>query len=179
MDLETEDRKDLDIPIDINFLLINVRGLFKDLVLYAIAKLGKAHGYAIRKFIKDSIKVYTPSSGILYPTLHELEKEGLLKSFTEKNKKVYILTEKGVEYIKNRIENIERTVKKLDKAISILSYVGLKDLFNIIKELWDSDIEPSPDMLEIIKSKVSEIISILNNLLKNNLEYHRACNDLK
>jgi DNA-binding PadR family transcriptional regulator len=179
MDLETEDRKDLDIPIDINFLLINVRGLFKDLVLYAIAKLGKAHGYAIRKFIKDLIKVYTPSSGILYPTLHELEKEGLLKSFTEKNKKVYILTEKGVEYIKNRIENIERTVKKLDKAMSILSYVGLKDLFNIIKELWDNDIEPSPDMLEIIKSKVSEIISILNNLLKNNLEYHRACNDLK
>jgi DNA-binding PadR family transcriptional regulator len=179
MDLETEDRKDLDIPIDINFLLINVRGLFKDLVLYAIAKLGKAHGYAIRKFIKDLIKVYTPSNGILYPTLHELEKEGLLKSFTEKNKKVYILTEKGVEYIKNRIENIERTVKKLDKAMSILSYVGLKDLFNIIKELWDNDIEPSPDMLEIIKSKVSEIISILNNLLKNNLEYHRACNDLK
>jgi len=157
--------KDAGVALDIEFLFIDVRGFFKDLVLYTVAKLGKAHGYAIKKFVKQLVKVYVPSSGILYPTLHELEKEGLLKSFTEKNRKIYILTEKGSEYIKNRLEDIEKTIRKIDRAIEILSYVGLKDLFNIIKEIWDQGIEPPQEVLETIKTKISEIISILTNLL--------------
>ncbi|MEL9941035.1 MAG: PadR family transcriptional regulator [Ignisphaera sp.] len=158
--------------LEIEFVLVNVRGLFKDLVLYALMKLGKAHGYAIKKFLSQTIKVYAPSSGILYPTLHELEKEGMLKSFIEKNRKIYTLTEKGNKYISNKAEEIEKTVKKLNRAIEIASYIGLKNMFEIIKELWNQDIEPPQEALDKIKSKITEIIEILNEILtktpKNN-----------
>lgn len=154
--------------LEIDFVLVNVRGFFKDLVLYSIMKLGKAHGYAIKKFLSQVLEIYVPSSGILYPTLHELEKEGLLKSFIERNRKVYALTDKGNEYVKNRIESIEKTLKKINKAIEIASYIGLKDMFKTIKILWDLDIEPPQDVLNEIKVRISEIINILNNVIERN-----------
>ena len=152
--------------LNIEFILVNVRGLFRDLVLYAVAKLGKAHGYAIKKFISQTIKVYVPSSGVLYPTLHELERDGLLRSEKEEKRKVYELTEKGLEYLKMRMNVIEKTIKKLNRTVELLSYVGLNDLFEVIKRLWELEIEPPQSVLDAIRARVMEIRDMLNSLIK-------------
>jgi DNA-binding PadR family transcriptional regulator len=153
--------------IDIEFLLVNVRGFFRDLVLYTIAKLGKAYGYAIRRFISQNMRIYVPSSGILYPTLHELEKEGLLKSSTEGKRRVYMLTEKGCEYLSIRIESIEKMIRKISRTIELMEYVGFKELFETLKKLWELEVEPPKPVLDAIKVKIMEINAILSELLRS------------
>ncbi|MDK6028182.1 PadR family transcriptional regulator [Ignisphaera sp. 4213-co] len=152
--------------LEIDFILVNIRGIFKDLVLYSLMKLGKAHGYAIKRFLSQTIKMYVPSSGVLYPTLHELEKEGLLNSVVEGNRRVYSLTEKGWKYMESRLSDIEKNIRKINRAIEIASYVGLREMFDVIKKLWNHDIELSQETLNEIKARVQEIISILNGVLE-------------
>jgi DNA-binding PadR family transcriptional regulator len=153
--------------LNIEPLLINVRGFFKDLVLYAVAKLGKAYGYAIKKFIFQNIRIYAPSSGILYPTLHELEKEGLLRSSIEGKKKVYMLTEKGYEHLATRIEHVEKIVERINRAIEIMEYIGFKELLEILKKLWELEVEPPKHVLDAIRIRITEINSMLNSLLNS------------
>jgi DNA-binding PadR family transcriptional regulator len=152
--------------IDVGFLLVNVRGFFRDLVLYTVTKLGKAHGYAIRRFISQSIRVYVPSSGVLYPTLHELEKEGLLRSCAEGKRRVYILTERGSEYLAMRIDYVEKLIRKVSRAIELMEYVGLRELFETLKKLWELEVEPPKNVLDSIRERVAEINAMLNSLLE-------------
>ncbi|MCI4437650.1 MAG: PadR family transcriptional regulator [Ignisphaera sp.] len=151
----------------IDFGFIRIRGLLRDLVLYSIAKLGKAHGYAIRSFLSEALKIYVPSSGVLYPTLHELEEQGFVKSFVEGRRKVYTLTEKGSEYISSRISEIEKTVARIRRAVEIAEYIGLKELLEILKELWELGIEPPKNVIDAVRDRVREINSILRAVLKS------------
>lgn len=72
------------------------------LVLLAL-KDGPKHGYEVASHIKDASKgTFSLSFGSLYPVLHKLEKEGLVKADWEeigeaKAKKVYSLSKAGLK----------------------------------------------------------------------------------
>jgi len=54
------------------------------------------HGYEIIKAIEDMLQgQYSPSPGVIYPTLTFLEETGLISSETAGTKKLYTLTEEG------------------------------------------------------------------------------------
>lgn len=152
-------------------ILPELRGMFRYLVLYAIDNLKKAYGYEIRRFLKSILKLYTPSTGILYPTLHELEKEGILISYKEGRRKIYVLTEYGKEFLERDREKIYSYVKKLRYAIEILEKLELDKLLNTIKILWENNITLQLDVIENIREKVDEIIKILSNVAEN---YHKS-----
>ncbi len=69
-----------------------------DLRLIVLALLDEAprHGYDIIKALEErSQGVYSPSPGVIYPTLTYLEEAGYAAASAEGNKKVYAITESG------------------------------------------------------------------------------------
>ena len=69
-----------------------------------------SHGYEIMKGIAEKMGgVYTPSAGVVYPTLNQLEDEGFATATTEGGKKQYTITEAGraeLEAHKARIDEL-------------------------------------------------------------------------
>jgi DNA-binding PadR family transcriptional regulator len=153
-------------PLDLELAVKGIRGVFRDIVLYAIYKLGEAHGYAIKNYVNSLLGAYTPSSGILYPTLRELEKQGLAASTWRERRRVYVLTEKGRVYISSRLGQIESLIDKVKKAVKIATSIGLFHLLAVIRELWERNVEIPLEVLEAVKVKIEEITSILSSLLQ-------------
>lgn len=78
-----------------------LRGVLSLLVLKTLASRGRLHGYGITSHIRAvSKELIRVEEGSLYPALHRMEQEGLIKAewgVTEKNRKArfYTLTRKG------------------------------------------------------------------------------------
>jgi len=97
-----------------------------DLRLIALALLAEAprHGYDIIKALEErSSGIYSPSPGVVYPTLTFLEEAGYATSAPEGNKKVFSITEEGRAHLaENRaivdhvLDQIERFGRKMARA---------------------------------------------------------------
>ena len=102
--------------------------LSKDLVaasatplILSILKEGDSYGYAIIKRVRElSDEEITWTDGMLYPVLHRLEKQQLIKSYWEKadtgrKRKYYSLTFEGSENLatlKSQWQLVNRTLNK-------------------------------------------------------------------
>ncbi len=78
---------------------MNVKGSLQLLILDALSR-GASYGYHIAKEIKaKSDGVLDFQEGTLYPTLHKLEKEGLIEAYSAevdgRQRRYYRLTEAG------------------------------------------------------------------------------------
>ena len=97
-----------------------------DLKLIALLLLSQTprHGYDIIKALEDiSSGTYSPSPGVVYPTLTFLEEAGYAVSASEGSKKVFSITEEGRAHLEeNRamvegvLEQIERFGRKMARA---------------------------------------------------------------
>lgn len=79
--------------------MMNIKGSLPLLILQTLAT-GPKHGYRIAKEIKDkSDGVLSVAEGTLYPTLHDLEKRGLIAAFEQevrgRTRRCYRLTDPG------------------------------------------------------------------------------------
>jgi transcriptional regulator len=92
------------------------------LVLKALSA-GPLHGYAITTRIQQiSDDVLQVEEGSLYPALHRLEQEGLVRSewsLSETNRRVrfYQLTPKGRRELKDATDDWERTTAAIQKVL--------------------------------------------------------------
>ena len=78
--------------------------------LYLLKLLEEAprHGYEVIRLLQDRfLGVYSPSPGTIYPRLARLEAEGLVTHDESDGKKVYRITDKGRQELKNRIEDLK------------------------------------------------------------------------
>jgi len=67
------------------------------------------HGYdIIREMEERSGGVYSPSPGVIYPTLQALEDQDYVKSVEQEGKKVYSITEAGIAYRQSHQESQRR-----------------------------------------------------------------------
>ena len=77
-------------------------------VLFLLAE-GPKHGYQLIKELQDrSGGLYRASTGTVYPTLQELEDEGLITSERQDGKRVYQITDAGREELKRNPEGLNR-----------------------------------------------------------------------
>ena len=75
------------------------QGDLKLLVLALIAEQPR-HGYEIIKLIEEkTADWYSPSPGIVYPTLTYLEEAGYVTAATEGSKKLYTITDEGKAHL--------------------------------------------------------------------------------
>jgi DNA-binding PadR family transcriptional regulator len=94
------------------------------LIVLALLEQAPRHGYDIIKALEDkSSGFYSPSPGVVYPTLTFLEESGFATSASDGNKKVYSITDAGRAHLaENRevadtvLNGIEKIGRKLARA---------------------------------------------------------------
>jgi DNA-binding PadR family transcriptional regulator len=88
------------------------------LVILKLLSEEPSYGYQLMKKMEERLAGgYTPSPGVIYPTLTLLEEEGLASASTSAdNKKVYTVSEAGLEYLKANKERIDELFARLDEA---------------------------------------------------------------
>ncbi|WP_315924225.1 PadR family transcriptional regulator [Mesorhizobium sp. SP-1A] len=89
-----------------------------DLKLIALYLLDEAprHGYDIIKALEErSSGIYSPSPGVVYPTLTFLEEAGYASSSAEGAKKVFSITAEGKAYLAENRELVERVLAHLER----------------------------------------------------------------
>ena len=93
-----------------------------DLRLIALALIAEQprHGYDIIKQLEEKTSGwYSPSPGIVYPTLTYLEEVGHLTSQADGAKKLYTITDEGRAYLEDNREVVETVMNRL-------AYIGKK-----------------------------------------------------
>jgi DNA-binding PadR family transcriptional regulator len=88
------------------------------LVVLKLLSEQPSYGYQLIKTLEQRLAGgYTPSPGVIYPTLTMLEEEGLVTvSATEGNKKVYALTPEGQATLEENLPRIEELFGRLEHA---------------------------------------------------------------
>jgi len=95
-----------------------------DLLLLSVLSNGPAHGYAIIESLRArSESVFDLPEGTVYPALHRLEDQGLLKSSwsegTGRRKRVYQLTPKGQQALNTRQDEWLKFSKAVNTTVGL------------------------------------------------------------
>ena len=87
------------------------------LVILKLLAEQPSYGYQLIKTMEERLAGgYSPSAGVIYPTLTMLEEEGLAASASENNRKVYSVTQQGLEYLEAHKQRVEELFARLQHA---------------------------------------------------------------
>ncbi len=103
------------------------RGIHELLVLSAL-QAGEKHGYQIARDVEiDSNGLFCFKHGTLYPILHRLEREGLIRGAWSggggRRKKSYSLTTKGRKHLTGETSRVREIVSRLLQVLPSASEV--------------------------------------------------------
>ena len=95
-----------------------------DLLLLSILADGPAHGYAIIESLRQrSSGLFDLPEGTIYPALHRLENQGLLRSNwsedSARRKKIYHLTPKGQQVLSKRQDEWKKFSRAINATVGI------------------------------------------------------------
>jgi DNA-binding PadR family transcriptional regulator len=101
-----------------------IKGTLKTIVLKMLADNKKMYGYEITQHVKEATKdKILITEGALYPTLHALESEGLLKTETEyigkRVRKYYSLSPTGKSKVKEKVNELADFMSTLTFLLDI------------------------------------------------------------
>ncbi len=149
---------------DTDFL--RVRGLFRYIILYVLSE-EPLHGYAMMKRIKKLFgNSYSPSPGVLYPTLQFLEEMGLIRSFTKGRRKIYEITESGRKLLEEHRKEVEDFLTRINSLRKFAEETELIKIIDILRKIYENNITIPQDVKERIRVHVREIIRLLDDLTK-------------
>ncbi len=152
------------------------QGDLKLLVLALVAEQPR-HGYEIIKVIEEKTNgIYSPSPGIVYPTLTFLEESGYVTAESEGAKKLYKITTEGEAYLKpnrdlvdsilDRLSAFGRHAAKMRRAFGIDSDshrlpqvvdAALANLREATGKRLEADEESETKIVEVLMRAASEI----------------------
>ena len=149
-----------------------------DLRLLALALIAQAprHGYEIIKLVEEKTgDWYSPSPGIVYPTLTYLEEAGYVTASTEGSKKLYTITDEGKAYldangdiikvvldrlsaIGERVSHWRRTARgEREEQLPPLVDAAIKHLREIVAKRLDDDADAEARLAEILARTAAEL----------------------
>ncbi len=148
-------------PIFTDAEFLRIRGLFRYLVLYVLMDK-PLHGYAIMKKISKLFdNDYTPSPGVLYPTLQLLEEMGLIESEVKGRRRVYRLTQQGRKLIEENKNQVEKFLERTRYIKQLAKETGLVRIVDVLRKLYERDIVVPQNIIEEIRKHVSRIVELL------------------
>jgi DNA-binding PadR family transcriptional regulator len=87
------------------------------LVILRLLSSEPSYGYQLIKTMEARLGGgYTPSAGVVYPTLTMLEEEGLIAATQTEGKKVYSVTEEGLKYLEANKERVGQLFERLEET---------------------------------------------------------------
>ena len=151
-----------------------------DLRLIALALIAQAprHGYEIIKQLEEkTADWYSPSPGIVYPTLTYLEEAGYVTASAEGSKKLYTITDEGRAYLEanrelvdvvldrlaafgervNRWRRASRGEREDRRNLPPLVEATLDHLREAVGKRLDNDADAEARLVEIIARTVTEL----------------------
>jgi DNA-binding PadR family transcriptional regulator len=149
-----------------------------DLRLLALALIAEAprHGYEIIKLVEEKTgDWYSPSPGIVYPTLTYLEEAGYVTASTEGSKKLYTITAEGRAYLEanrdiikvvlDRLSAIGERVSRWRRAsrgergaqLPPLVDAAINHLRDIVAKRLESDADAESRLVEILARTAAEL----------------------
>lgn len=101
-----------------------LKGTLQTIILKLLKDNGKMYGYEITQRVKDlSIGRLALTEGALYPTLHKLEAEGLLKTeivtMGKRVRKYYTLTPAGKTSARERVSEFLDFIKTMSNVLQV------------------------------------------------------------
>ncbi|MEX2234304.1 MAG: PadR family transcriptional regulator [Cyclobacteriaceae bacterium] len=101
-----------------------LKGTLQTIVLKVLKDHGKMYGYEITQRVKElSEGRILLTEGALYPTLHKLEAEGLLKTevvnIGKRIRKYYTLTAEGRSIAKDRVYEFIDFIKTMSSVLQV------------------------------------------------------------
>ena len=101
-----------------------LKGTLQTIVLKVLKDHGKMYGYEITQRVKDlSDGRILLTEGALYPTLHKLEAEGLLKTevvnIGKRIRKYYLLTAPGKAIAKDRVTEFVDFINTMTTVLQV------------------------------------------------------------
>ena len=86
------------------------------LVILRLLSSEPSYGYQLIKTMEARLGGgYTPSAGVVYPTLTMLEEEGLIAPTQTDGKKVYSVTEEGLKYLEANKERVGQLFERFGR----------------------------------------------------------------
>ena len=101
-----------------------LKGTLQTILLKVLKDHGKMYGYEIAQRVKElSDGRILLTEGALYPSLHKLEAEGLLKTETvmmgKRVRKYYILTPEGKSLVKERVSEFVEFIRTMGNVLQV------------------------------------------------------------
>ncbi len=99
-----------------------VRGFLQPQLMLLLLKK-PAHGYELMERLAQDAETPEADPGLLYRTLRQLEEDGLVRSSWDTEgrgpaRRVYELTDEGLEYLHAWAVNIRKTRQRLDRFLA-------------------------------------------------------------
>jgi len=101
-----------------------LKGTLQTIVLKVLKDHGKTYGYEITQRVKElSEGSILLTEGALYPTLHKLEAEGLLKTekvmMGKRVRRYYLLTSDGKAEARERVTEFVEFIKTMSSVLQV------------------------------------------------------------
>lgn len=101
-----------------------LKGTLQTIVLKVLKDHGKTYGYEITQRVKElSEGTIVLTEGALYPTLHRLEADGLLKTekvmMGKRIRKYYILTSTGKSEARDRVAEFVDFIRTMSAVLQV------------------------------------------------------------
>jgi DNA-binding PadR family transcriptional regulator len=95
------------------------------LAILSLLADGPKHGYQLMKEMKDrSGGIYNASAGSVYPTLQQLEDEGLIEATQQNGRRVYHLTDAGRDELAKDPESVRRIWERAEQCEDWGQFMG-------------------------------------------------------
>jgi DNA-binding PadR family transcriptional regulator len=106
--------------------------------LYLLKLLDESprHGYEVIRLLQDRFMgVYSPSPGTIYPRLARLEEEGLVTHDEADGRKVYRITDKGREELRNRSDDLSELEDEITASVRDIAREVTEDVRETVRNL--------------------------------------------
>jgi len=121
------------------------------------------HGYQIMSELTARTDgAWQPSPGSIYPTLNQLEDEGLVESEPRGGKKVYVLTDEGRSAVESSEDAPPWEHLKVDGGLASLREVGMQVISAVMqvgRAGSEIQVQRAKDVLEEARRQIYEILA--------------------
>jgi DNA-binding PadR family transcriptional regulator len=128
-------------------------------VILDLIKDKPRHGYEIIRELEEmSYGFYTPSPGAVYPTLQMLEEMGYATAVERDGRKVYTITEAGLEFLTERKDSADEVRSHMKRK---WSFKNIGKMATMVKEYHDLENLVGQGLRSLDSDKMEQIRQVL------------------